>query len=176
MKNGIDSDCYVLMRDDIPPSSETSSESSGGEASEDSEYGSDSETDELAQQRITKELQTDLWLPAGRRRRIDPRWHSSKTAYAISLEDFVRQVEPANYKQVERLFRKDGRTQELSTTKLSEIETELTTSKHFEFKSPTVRPVDLNEFFDDHEFRPLYVYWIRWKDATIPGSLKLRLY
>lgn len=177
LETGVDSDCYILTktedRNHIYAANDL--ESKGG-ISDDRE--SEGEFNEASQQQITKWSHTDVWT-GDKWGCVNSKRCGSKAAYVISLRDFIRQTEPANYQQLERLLGKNNCEQEFSTAKLSEIEAELATSKHPVFDFPTVRPADLNHILagrglEDSEY--MMVYWIRWKDATIPGFLHLRLY
>lgn len=176
LETGVDSDCYILMGSNWSPSPETSGGKSYSDLSEDSESEGHSECNETAQPHITKWPHTDVWTPADRWPRAAYGSRRSQTAYVVSLRDFIRQAKPANYEQLERLLGKENGTQAFSTTELSDVEADLATSRHPQFESPTVRPVDLNQLHAESETGTLVFYWIRWKNATIPGGLALRLY
>lgn len=178
MKTSVDSDCYVLMAGDKFQSTKESAEESDSGTSEFSESEADSESEEPAQQ-FAEPLHTTLWTPADRWMATVPDRRRFKTAYVVSLGDFIRRAKPANYEQLEQLLGKSIHSQEFTTTKLSDIEAELASDRHPDFESPTVLPIDLEQrFANDSTKGPwdLVVYWIRWKDATIPRSLELRLY
>lgn len=179
LETGVDSDCYILMKTEDRRHGYTANDlESGGGISDDRESEGDSEPYEASQQQITKWSHTDVWTE-DKWTWVNSQRCGSKVAYVISLGDFIRRIKPANYQQLERLLGKNNCKQEFSTAKLSEIEAELATSKHPAFDFPTVRPVDLNHIFNRTGLKAsehTMVYWIRWKDATIPGSLQLRLY
>lgn len=176
LETGVDSDCFILMGSWWYPSSGTSGERSDVEWYEESESEDHSAFEKTAQPHITGWSHTDVWTPADKWRRVAYGSRRFQTAYVVSLRDFIRQAKPANYEQLDRLLGKKNGTQAFSTTELSEIEAELASSKHPQFESPTVRPVDLSQLFAESEPERLVVYWIRWKNATIPGFLELRLY
>lgn len=122
---------------------------------------------------------SELWTPADRWMTTSPDRRRFTTAYVVSLGDFIRQAKPANYEQLEQLLGKSNHSQEFSTTKLSDIEAELASDRHPVFESPRVLPINLEKLFANDStmgLRDLVVYWIRWKDATIPSVLELRLY
>lgn len=185
LETGIDSDCHILMVEDRSSASSYSSrdllndsltdlfsdvsrDESEGNTSGDSQSESGSSSDESTQQ----------WIPTDKWRMVSIRRRPSKTAYVVSLGDFIRQVKPANFAQLEPFLGRDDHTPDLAMRELGQIQAELATSQHPQFSFPTVRPVDLNDFFSKARPGNLVVYWIRWKDATIPAgwSLKLRLY
>ena len=175
LEKGVDSDCYMLLADIEFSRPDPSNRESDSEVSTDSASESDPESDDLDRQDPRKRRRTDQWNPASR-------WSSAslrrrfKTAYVVSLRDLVRQAKPDNHDQLERLLGTNRSTPEFPPTNLSEIEAELATREHPHFESPRVLPVDLKQFFADKIFPDLLVYWIRWKDTTIPGYLTLRLY
>lgn len=174
---GVDSDCYILMTDKWPRAEKSSTEDSNLEASEDIEPEDGSDYDEPPKEPITDYPHANIWTSGDMWTREKGARRRFKTAYVVSLAEFIRQAKTANYEQLRRLLGSNNcSTQELSTTKLSQIEAELSTKKHTVFRSPTFQPVDLNRFFAGDEIKNLRVYWIRWKDVTIPGSLVLRLY
>lgn len=178
MKTSIDCDCYVLMADNKSQSTEESAEESDGGISEFSESEADSKSEEPAQQ-LAEQLHMTLWTPADKWMRTSTDRRRFKTAYVVSLGDFIRRAKPANYEQLEQLLGKSNHSQGFSTTKLRDIEAELANDRHPDFESPTVLPIDLEQALANDSTKSawdLSVYWIRWKDATIPSSLELRLY
>lgn len=110
---------------------------------------------------ISKTGCQQTWTRADRWIQVHDRSLRWNTAYVVSFKDFIGQVKPANYNQLERLLSKDNCTQDFSPTKLSEIEAELAAKQHLEFEFPTVRPLDLNNFFASSWNEGLKVYWIR---------------
>lgn len=177
LETGVDSDCYILMRDRQDRITGASTKESGDKISEDRESEGDSISDKVSQRQITERPHKDRWIPEHKWMRVDSQRRRSEAAYVVSLRDFIRQAKPANYEHLEQLLSEENRTQEVSTTNLREIEAELATSQHPEFKSPKVRSVgDLDDLFAEESIEKLIVYWIKWKDATIPGFLNLRLY
>lgn len=164
LETGVNSDCYILMKDRRPRGPE-----------EEREVKSDFKGVDPVQPHVTERRRTDPWMLEDPWRTRDDRLQRSKTAYVVSLADFIRQAKSANHAQLNQLLDKNDCTQEFSTTMLREIEAELATSKHAAFTSPTVRPVELNKFLAAETCDGLMVYWIRWDDATIPGFLEWRL-
>lgn len=175
MKTSVDSDCYILMADNRSRTTEEPAEESDGETSEFGESEVDWESDEPAQH-FAEQLHITPWTPADKWMRIIPERYQFKTAYVVSLGDFIRQAKPTNYERLEQLVGKSNLSQEFSTTKLRNIEAELATNRHPDFESPTVLPIDLEQALPNDSTKDLVVYWISWKDATIPSSLELRLY
>lgn len=177
LETGVDSDCCILMTDKWPRAEESSTEDSNIETSEDSEPDDGSSYDQPQKEPITYPPQANIWTSGDMWTRERSARRRFKTAYVVSLAEFIRQAKPVNYEQLRRLLGSNNcSTQEFSTTKLSQIEAELSTRKHTVFRSPSVQPVDLNQIFSVDGVKDLRVYWIRWKDVTIPGSLVLRLY
>lgn len=174
LQTGVDSDCEILMRLVEPESVEGSTEGSQSPESSASEgaYEVDSVSDKSFRSRPQPyEQDPDIEgedFTQGR--------HKHDLAYVVSLGDFVRQIKPGNYDQLERLLGIENCTREFSPTDLGEIEAELATSQHSHFESPTVWPVDLKQFFSDNRGKKLMVYWIRWKNSTVPGEISFRIY
>lgn len=179
LKTGVDSDCYILMIDN-PENSESagasSEESDDDDISEISEYESGWEKDESVQQQVKRQSRASTWSSADEWVTVGFRQRRIHIAYVVSFREFIRQAKPVNYEQLERLLGNNNRTQGFSTKFLREIEAELATSKYPDFDHPTVRPIELNQYSAGDSSEALMVYWIRWKDETIPGYLRFRLY
>ena len=176
LKTGVDSDCYILMLASSPQPDPTTSFGSDDETSRG--FEGDPRSNEPARGKIIKQQQIGIRSAKTCRAmsiEIISR-HRYKAAYVVSLGEFVRQANPDNYEQLERLLRENNRRQEFSAPELSEIEAELATGKHPRFKSLTVETVDLKQFFANNRSDKVMVYWIRWKDGTVPGSFRLRLH
>lgn len=183
---GVSSNCCILLRAITPsentaiPIDEPESESVKVSPSKSDTRGSReigcSVTGGPAHQLTTERQHTNPWNLAAKWVCCKPSHCPFEAAYVVSLEDFIRQAKPANYEQLEKLLCKQSRGREFSITELRELETELASSNHPYFESPTVQPLDLNQFFAGDEFEELRVYWMKWEDVTIPGFVELGLY
>ncbi|KAK2030510.1 hypothetical protein LX32DRAFT_320694 [Colletotrichum zoysiae] len=166
LERGVDADCVILLRDRFRPRTTFQEEK---EENKKKQKGVEEEVEEeqvLNVKLLTIKVRarrTAAWLETYHKR--------SMSAYAITLKDFVREVNPPNYERLNQLLERNSRTRPVID--YQEIDAELAAEHSVNFSKPSVGPFSLEKVEDG---RRLVVQWVRWNDAEIPGSLCIRTY